>query len=49
MTYFWYFDIQVLSILNGVVNVEEYVCHRVLLGDVQWQELHQTIVTYLQK
>ena len=42
-----YFYVQVLSVLNGVVDVEQYICHGVLLGDVQWQELYQTVVTYL--
>ena len=38
------FDIEVLSILNGVVYVEDHVRQRVLFSHVERQELNQTVV-----
>lgn len=38
------FDIEVFSVLNGVVYVEDHVRERVLLGHVERQKLNQTVV-----
>ena len=38
------FDVKILPVLNGVVNHDEQVLHVLLTGDVQREELHETVV-----
>ena len=46
-TYLRYFDIQVLSILDDVVDVKKHVTNRVLFCNIQREKLHQAIVINL--